>query len=357
MIKMGCVLLASGNSSRFGENKLLMKFAGKKLIERTFEATPPTLFAKTVVVTAYSEVEKLAKAYGYEVAINHHIEQEIKHTIKIGLKYMQDMDACMFCVCDQPYICKNSVKQMAEGYKEGIYAIYYGDKQGNPVIFPQNLFGELRRLQKGQSGRDIMAKHREVVAFFKAESPMELKDIDTKKDLQALHKNLFITGKKGCGKSSVLNEALRMWGADFAGYTTHPYHINGGCAGHYIHNILSDGDLDIPISIRISKNSCVPVVQGFELVGVTALEGAMDTNRRVIVMDEIGVLEDCSIKFCQRVINCLNSKKRVIGCIKSAKGKLIDQIKGRVDTKIIELTKENKEEVLQTAVDFLRILD
>ena len=39
-IKIGCVLLAAGNSVRFGENKLLTEIDGRLMIERALDAIP-----------------------------------------------------------------------------------------------------------------------------------------------------------------------------------------------------------------------------------------------------------------------------------------------------------------------------
>ena len=64
---VGCVIMASGISKRFGENKLLVDFRGKKLIERVLELTEGSLFARRIVVTRTKEVEALCKEQGIEV--------------------------------------------------------------------------------------------------------------------------------------------------------------------------------------------------------------------------------------------------------------------------------------------------
>lgn len=43
---VGCVIMASGFSKRFGENKLLTKFCGESLIELILNKTGGTLFEK-----------------------------------------------------------------------------------------------------------------------------------------------------------------------------------------------------------------------------------------------------------------------------------------------------------------------
>ena len=52
-LKIGCVVMAAGNSLRFGENKLTYTLQGRSLILRALEAVPPQQFHNVVVVTQY----------------------------------------------------------------------------------------------------------------------------------------------------------------------------------------------------------------------------------------------------------------------------------------------------------------
>ena len=50
-LKLGCVLMAAGNATRFGENKLLAEFMGRPLIEHALRAIPKDAFKKAAVIT------------------------------------------------------------------------------------------------------------------------------------------------------------------------------------------------------------------------------------------------------------------------------------------------------------------
>ena len=41
--RIGCVVMAAGNASRFGANKLAAQVDGKTLLRRALEAVPPAL--------------------------------------------------------------------------------------------------------------------------------------------------------------------------------------------------------------------------------------------------------------------------------------------------------------------------
>ena len=47
---IGCLLMAAGNASRFGENKLTARFDGQSLFSRALEAIPAGVFVRVTVV-------------------------------------------------------------------------------------------------------------------------------------------------------------------------------------------------------------------------------------------------------------------------------------------------------------------
>ncbi|MBS7388540.1 MAG: NTP transferase domain-containing protein, partial [Eubacteriales bacterium] len=63
--RIGCVLMAAGNSTRFGGNKLLTDFFGKTLIERAMEAIPRDKLCRAAVVSQYDEALSMALDFGF----------------------------------------------------------------------------------------------------------------------------------------------------------------------------------------------------------------------------------------------------------------------------------------------------
>ena len=115
-LKIGCVLMASGNAKRFGDNKLNKKLNGISLIDRALNAIPVDKLYKVAVVSQYSEVIDKAHRYGFTGIKNKHPDYGISHTIKLGLDATNDCDAVMFMVSDQPLLRKDSVSQMLDFY-------------------------------------------------------------------------------------------------------------------------------------------------------------------------------------------------------------------------------------------------
>ena len=189
-LNVGCVIMASGVSKRFGENKLLIDFQGETLIERVLKLSQGELFARRVVVTRTKEVEALCKEKGIDVIF--HAFPGRGDAVRLGMEQMMDLDGCMFCPCDQPFLYRKSLNRMVGKFTYGekkIFQLGFENVQGSPVLFSKEYFEELKQLPKKSGGSYVIKKHPEEVDVIEAESAMELHDMDTKEDY---YKMLFM---------------------------------------------------------------------------------------------------------------------------------------------------------------------
>ena len=183
-LRIGCLVMAAGSASRFGGNKLAAEIDGKMLIEHALDAVPADEFARVTVVTQYDEVLVLAKKHGFEVLVNPFPEWGASHTIKLGTEAMEDCDAILYQVADQPLLRQESVRAEIEFFRqhpESIVAMGHGGVRGNPCIFPA-LTGDL-------GGSAVIRRHADELKLFDV-SPDELEDVDTPMALAALRDTL-----------------------------------------------------------------------------------------------------------------------------------------------------------------------
>ena len=186
-LHVGCVIMASGISKRFGENKLLVDFQGETLVERVLRLTEGNLFARRIVVTRTKEVEKLCKEQGIEVIL--HEFPGRGDAVRLGMEQMLDMDGCMFCPCDQPFLERKSINRMVGKFAYGektIFKLGFEEKQGAPVLFASKHFEELCRLPEKSGGSYIIKKYPQEVDVIQAECEDELLDMDTKDEYQRM---------------------------------------------------------------------------------------------------------------------------------------------------------------------------
>ena len=190
-MKIGCILMAAGNASRFGGNKLLSQYAGKSLIDHALATLSPTLFQRAVTVTQYPEVAAHAAAAGFEVVINPDPGAGASLTVRLGTERMQDMDGILFAVADQPLLTPESVERLIAcflGDPTHIIALAHGERRGNPVIFPGKFKEELCSLTGDIGGSAVIHRHPEALKLLIVEDGRELMDVDRVEDLERLQK-------------------------------------------------------------------------------------------------------------------------------------------------------------------------
>lgn len=186
---LGCVIMASGLGKRFGSNKLLECFGGRPLICRALDATEG-IFEKRVVVTRHEAVAQLCRERNVPVIL--HDLPNRSDTVRLGIEWMgQNVDGCLFCPGDQPLLSRETVELMALcGDNEHIWQLSSGEHTGTPVLFPKWCFEELKSLPLGRGGNVLVKKYPDRVRRVPAREEAELRDIDTREDLEELRNDL-----------------------------------------------------------------------------------------------------------------------------------------------------------------------
>jgi len=163
-----------------------------------------------------------------------------------------------------------------------------------------------------------------------------------------LLKNIFITGRPGIGKTTVVEQIMAIIngkGFSIGGMISSELRAKGVRVGFEITNILT-GEKGILAHINQREG---PQVSKYRVnlrdlveVGVSAIEEAID-KADLVVIDEVGPMELYSNEFKGAVKKAIESSKPLLGTIHyKAADTLIDFIKSRNDTKIFEVTFENR---------------
>ena len=219
-MKIALIMLAAGNSRRFGSNKLLYEIDGKPMYRHILEklmvvtellekneyeslercekqneesnriiaASDETVkrdncYKKITVVTQYEEIEQTARSLGANVYINPHSDEGISSSLKIGLKANLDADACLFTVSDQPWLTTATIHQLItlqENSGKGIACVSCEGKLGNPCVFSKKYYDALLSITGDKGGKSVMTAHRDDTAVLKVKDVRELTDMDVK---------------------------------------------------------------------------------------------------------------------------------------------------------------------------------
>ena len=178
-----------------------------------------------VTQEARQELRKAAEADGFRIVINQQPENGISSSIKLGINAVEDSEAYLFTVCDQPKLSSRTFYRLIEAYQYGIGSIAAVrpeesgiDKKletgtgtnletgtgtnldeaiskrlaerkkpagGSPNIFSDRYRSDLLALEGDTGGKRIIRKHAEDTVYVDVPAE-ELFDIDTMDDLVRL---------------------------------------------------------------------------------------------------------------------------------------------------------------------------
>lgn len=151
-------------------------------------------------------------------------------------------------------------------------------------------------------------------------------------------KNIFLTGISGCGKTTLINKILDDLNIKYSGYRTKPYYIKDLNKGFYMEGYIKSTNNFSPISIKFENKKPIPILETFEVLGCEILrESINDLNSKLILMDEIGVLEDKALNFKKEIIRSIESQKIVLGVIKKKDNEFLNFLKERKDIVVFDI--------------------
>lgn len=191
--RLHLILLASGGSTRYGANKLLVPIDGKPMFRHVFDLLVRYLGEKpgktlVTVVSRYEEILDAARKAGFTAVRNDQTEEGISLSLRLGLKAISgtpglasDGACAVFFTADQPYLRFETLEAFLDRAAitdKGILTASHEGTPGNPVSFDRKYFGELMALVGDTGGRKIVRRHPEDTETFEM-SLAELTDIDT----------------------------------------------------------------------------------------------------------------------------------------------------------------------------------
>ncbi|MCF6267735.1 MAG: nucleotidyltransferase family protein [Desulfuromusa sp.] len=182
MNRLNAVIMAAGQSNRFGANKLLLPLQGKPVIQHLLDRFPFNLFHQVVLVYSSDRVETIAQKYPLVLCRNDHPDHGQGLTIRLGVNASNDAEGTLFLVADQPLLSRATIMTLIEVFLHNrgrIVMPVTDETPHNPVFFPKSCLPELKELQGDVGGKVVIKKHPELIMQVPFENPNEFVDIDT----------------------------------------------------------------------------------------------------------------------------------------------------------------------------------
>ena len=219
------IILAAGESSRFGKPKQLLDWRGQPFVRAVAKTALEAGLSSVVVVSGANaeQVEFAVKDLNVTVIKNEDWKSGQGGSIKTGIlsvinahlhslalparasvrqvqvsptvaalpplsaRHGTEVGAAIFLLTDQPQVTTSIIRALIEKHAEGLYPIVAPmvmDQRANPVLFDRATFPDLMGLEGDVGGRAIFHKHR--VEYLPWHDDRLLLDVDTPEMYQRL---------------------------------------------------------------------------------------------------------------------------------------------------------------------------
>ncbi len=184
------IILAAGESSRFGSTKQLSEYDGTSLVARAVRLAEQACGDRSVLVVG-RDWKRVLAACGSQrgfLVRNERYASGMAGSIACGVRSVaHSADAVLIVLADQPLITPEHLNSLLEKWKkatDNIIVSEYLGVRGPPVIFPAHCFDHLMKLEGDQGARALLKDSRYSVGGLAFDAAAI--DIDTPEDLENL---------------------------------------------------------------------------------------------------------------------------------------------------------------------------
>jgi len=216
-MSISAILLSAGKSTRMGQNKALLPWQGKTLLEYQLHQLKQTTIVKIIVVLGF-EAERLLPLIGKTARVSAVLNPAYAtgkcSSIKAGMRALPARtESVMILSIDQPrpYHLLTEMIERHQSQANLITAPTYSGKWGHPTIFSRQLFPELLEVSEEKEGlRHIMDGYREQVAEMVTTSPTVLVDLNNPGDYE---ESLSLFSLEDIAAQEKQTETIHSYGA------------------------------------------------------------------------------------------------------------------------------------------------
>jgi molybdenum cofactor cytidylyltransferase len=195
------IILAAGESLRFGRPKLLAPLKGKRLIEWVLDSCLHSKLQHIVLVLGHRH-QAILQALGQKaqhqhltITVNSRYREGQSTSLRAGLLAAeQEFNSVMFVLGDQPIVTTGLIDTLLEKFWESprqICAPVCRGRRGNPVLFSRRFYKPILALQGDVGARKIIEANPEEVLRVEIGNPLYFFDVDTAADLQTLESRIL----------------------------------------------------------------------------------------------------------------------------------------------------------------------
>lgn len=184
------IVLAAGQATRMGRNKLLLPWEDSTILGRIL-ATLAITSVDDIVVVAGHEAEAIAPIAGaarVRIVENRAYDQGMLRSLQEGVRAVADScHAVLAVLADQPMLEAATIDHLLAAWRQhdvGLVAPVFAGQRGNPVLIDRRHFSELLLLPDGAAPRDLLKRYTDAVWRVPVDDPGVVHDIDRPEDYE-----------------------------------------------------------------------------------------------------------------------------------------------------------------------------
>ena len=198
-MKIGCIILAGGKSSRMGEDKALLEYEGKYFIEKIAEEL--SFFEEKIIARGNNSSLTEITDSKWQVIPDIYLEHGPMGGMHAALKTCES--GAMFVVtCDMPLITGHLVRQICEAFDQQYDALIVVTSDGkyHPLcgIYRKELYESMEEYLKQDNNRmmAVLKKYRVKYLELGEEESKQLTNVNTREEYRQILSALAIIDKK-----------------------------------------------------------------------------------------------------------------------------------------------------------------
>ena len=192
---ISAIVPAAGLSSRMGQNKLLMPFGDKSLIEHAVDALKASDVDEIVVVLGHEADQVRSRLERRRVNFVHNPDyrEGLSTSVRTGMSAVaKGADAIMIYLADQPLIQPDEISRLIQAFAaakragKSIVVPFFENRRGNPVILDASYRAMVLDIVGDVGCRRIIRRYPEQVFAVQMQTDHVVRDVDTLEDFESL---------------------------------------------------------------------------------------------------------------------------------------------------------------------------
>jgi molybdenum cofactor cytidylyltransferase len=190
-VRVSAIVLAAGQATRMGGQKLLLPLRERALVEWVADAALGAGVSETIVVVGHEaeEVGAILRDRPVRIVLNPDYAAGMSTSLRAGVRAVRpDCDAAVFLLGDQPFVTSELIDRLIEVFADEralIVRTSIGGRPGHPVLMGRALFPEILEQRGDVGGREIAERHRQRQILVPLDDDRMALDVDTAEDYEA----------------------------------------------------------------------------------------------------------------------------------------------------------------------------